>query len=290
MGSHVADALSDAGHETTIFDLVRSPYLRPEQRFRPGSIEDFDQVLAAVEGQQVVYNFAGIADIDASRSRPLDTVAVNVRGCVHVLEACRRASVHRHVLASSIYVASQTGSFYRVSKQACELYVEEYQREFALASTILRYGTLFGRRADDHNSVHRYLRQALEDRRVVADGTGDELREYIHVDDAARLSIDVLAAEFAGEQVVLTGHHPMRYRDLLTLIREVVGDDVEIEFRPPGSDANAAASAHYAITPYSFRPKVARKLVSSYYIDLGQGLLDCLEEIHERGVGHELKA
>lgn len=115
--------------------------------------------------------------------------------------------------------------------------------------------------------------------------TGDELREYIHVEDAARLSVEILADEYANEQVVLTGHHPMRYNDLLTLIREVVGEDVEVELRPPGSESEEGSSAHYAITSYAFRPRVARKLVSSYYIDMGQGLLDCLAEIYEHEHG-----
>ena len=111
--------------------------------------------------------------------------------------------------------------------------------------------------------------------RAEASGTGEELREYIHVEDAARLSVQILEPQFANEQVVLTGHHPMRYADVLELIREIVGDDVRIELRPPTS----GTSAHYSITPYTFRPKRARKLVSSWYVDMGQGLVDCLEEI-----------
>ena len=106
---------------------------------------------------------------------------------------------------------------------------------------------------------------------------------YIHVEDAARLTVDILADEFAGEQVVLTGHHPLRFGDLLALVREVVGDDVQIDLHAP--DADAPGSAHYAITPYAFRPRVARKLISSYYIDMGQGLVDCLAEIHEAQPG-----
>jgi UDP-glucose 4-epimerase len=275
VGSHVADALTEAGHETTILDRVDSPWRQAEQEFVTADLADADAVAAAVAGHDVVYNFAGIADIDAARSMPVETARVNVLGNVHVLEACARAGVRRYVFASSIYVASEAGSFYRVSKQACELYIEEYGRERGLEYTILRYGTLYGRRASDDNSVHRYLRQALEERRIHATGTGDELREYIHVEDAARLSVQILAPEFADEQVVLTGHHPMRYADVLALIREIVGDDVRIELRPPA----AGESAHYSITPYTFRPKRARKLVSSWYVDMGQGLVDCLEEI-----------
>ncbi len=129
--------------------------------------------------------------------------------------------------------------------------------------------------------MHRYLRQALLDRKIVAYGTGEELREYIHVGDAARLSVEVLADEYANQQVVLSGHYPMRFSDLLRLISEMVGDDVEIDLRAPTEGPDAQPSAHYAITPYSFQPRIARKLVSSYYIDMGQGLIDCLHEISD---------
>lgn len=276
LGSHVADALTAAGHRVTVVDLVRSPHLGDEQSFVAADITDLESLRAALAGNDVVYNFAGIADIDRARRVPVDTARVNVVGNANALQAAVDAGVRRYIFASSIYVASEAGSFYRVSKQACELYIEEFSREHpGLQHTILRYGTLYGRRAGIENSVHRYLRQALLQRRIEASGTGDELREYIHVEDAARLSVEILGDEFAGEQVVLTGHHPMRYRDLLALIREIVGDDVQIEMRP------GEGSAHYAITPYTFRPRVARKLVSSYYVDMGQGLVDCLSEIAE---------
>ncbi len=38
-------------------------------------------------------------------------------------------------------------------------------------------------------------------------------------------------------------------------------------------------TAHYTVTPYSFRPRIAKKLVSQSYVDMGQGIIDCLEEI-----------
>ena len=63
-----------AGHEVTIFDAAESPWLRDDQRMLTGDITELDGVVAAVEGQDVVYNFAGLADIDESRSKPLETV------------------------------------------------------------------------------------------------------------------------------------------------------------------------------------------------------------------------
>jgi UDP-glucose 4-epimerase len=284
LGSHVADALGDAGYNVTVADIAPAAHLRADQRFAQCDIADAEAVMQVSEGADALYHFAGLADIAECRRRPRDTVAVNVAGTVNILEAARVAGAKRFVFASSIYVAGEAGSFYRVSKQASELYIDEYQREYGLDYTILRFGTLFGRRADDANSVHRYLRQALEQRRIVAYGTGDELREYIHVGDAARLSVDILADEFANQQLVLTGHHPLRFRELLALIAEIVGADVEIELHAPGEQEELAGaySGHYTITPYAFRPKLARKLVTTSYVDLGQGLVDVLHELHER--------
>jgi len=280
VGSHVADALTGAGHDVVVFDRNRSPYLVPRQTMVVGDILDAQAVAAAVAGQQVVYNFAGMADIDEALAKPVETAQLNLVGCAHILEAARQSGVSRFVQASTIYVSSESGGFYRASKQACELWVEEYQRQFALDYTILRYGTLYGGRSDDRNSVHRYLRQALVSRKISVQATGDEIREYIHVKDAAENSVAILADEFRNQSVILTGHSPMRFRDLLQMIREIVGGDVEIALEPPPQDG-ADARGHYSFTPYTFRPKVGRKIAAHAYVDLGQGLIECLEEIYE---------
>jgi len=278
VGSHLADALTHAGHIVTVFDLNRSAYLQSSQQFIQGDILDAESVKLAVAGQELVYNFAGLADIDEALERPVDTVRLNLLGCVNQLEAARLYGIKRFIFASTIYVYSEEGGFYRASKQACELYIEEYQRRFGLDFTILRYGTLYGRRADKRNSVHRYLQQALFDRKISIGATGDEIREYIHVQDAARASVQILEDEYRNQNVILTGNHSMRFRDLLYMIREIVGTDVQLEIQPAVQDG---IGGHYNLTPYTFRPKIGKKLVSHYYLDMGQGLLECLEEIYQ---------
>jgi UDP-glucose 4-epimerase len=285
IGSHVAEALSSAGHEVTILDRHRSPYITPAQGFVQADILDRRRIEEIVQGHDAVYHFAGIAHLDIGLTAPIETVEQNVLGTVIALEASRLAGVKRFVYASSIYVYSEGGSFYRASKQAAELYVEEYQRRHGLDFTILRFGTVYGPRADRHNSVRRYLKQGLREHKIVASGTGDEIREYVHVKDAARSSVQVLDGEFRNERVVLTGHHPMRFADLLEMIREILGD-VEIALEPAApDDARHGDSGHFAITPYSFRPKTAKKLVANPYVDMGQGLLECLEEIYLEEMG-----
>lgn len=284
IGSHVADALSDAGHDVTIFDRRESPYIRPDQTFVQGDTLDSGMVQEAITGKDCVYNFAGIPHLDIGLNHPIETVEQNIMATVNMLEAARKAGIKRFVYASSIYVYGERGSFYRCSKQAAELYVEEYQRLHGLDYTILRYGTVYGPRADDHNSIRRYLRMALFDRCIKARANGNEIREYIHVRDAAVSSVKILCEEFRNEHVVLTGLHATKFVDMLVMIREIVGQDVQIQIGPPDpDDPKAGASGHFCITPYCYRPRTAKKLVNNPYFDMGQGLVECIEQICAEG-------
>ncbi len=106
--------------------------------------------------------------------------------------------------------------------------------------------------------------------------TPEEIREYIHVEDAARCSVEILDNNFVNQNVLLTGHHPIKSRDMVTMINEMLGNKLTIEFRHERPDA------HYEVTPYSYNPRLGKKYVSHYYIDMGQGLLQCIEEVHQK--------
>jgi UDP-glucose 4-epimerase len=281
LGSHVADALSQAGYAVTVFDVKPSPYLRPDQQGIVGDILDADQVSCAVKGCDVVYNFAGIADIEEANARPIETVRVNVLGNTTLLEAAKQEKVKRFVFASSLYVYSNAGAFYRSTKQACELLVDNYRQAYGLPYTILRYGSLYGDRADRQNWIYRILYEAVTEGRIVRYGDGEEIREYIHVRDAARYSVAVLAPEYENQHVIISGHQAIKVRDLLTMIKEIMGGRIEVEYRSPEDTRSPfEAKLHYEVTPYSFNPKIAHKIVGPDYMDLGQGLLALLDQIY----------
>lgn len=284
LGSHVADALSEAGHSVVVYDKKSSPFLRKSQRMIEADILDEKAVEDAIKGSDIVYNFAGVADIIEASLKPLESVKANILGNSIILEGCRKAKVKRFVYASSLYVYSKTGSFYRSTKQASELLTEDYHEVFGLPYTILRYGSLYGPRADGSNFIHKILKQAVKEKRIIREGDGEEIREYIHVADAAKGSVEILAKEFENQHVIITGNQQMKVKELLLMIREIFDNSIEIEYK------KSTAASHYEITPYTFVPKIAKRIVHKTYLDLGQGLLHLIHDFYREGGLHQVES
>jgi UDP-glucose 4-epimerase len=276
LGSHVADSLSDAGVNVTIFDMRESSYRRDGQQMIIGSINDEEAVEKAVRGADAIFQFAAVADIDEAMERPLDTVSVNILGTVKLLEAAVKFRVKRFVFASTIYVYGKSGGFYRVSKQASEEYIESYKKYHNLDYNILRFGTLYGPRSNRKNSIYRYLYEAISKRSITYAGDGSEMREYIHVKDAANLTVRALDEEYCNKPITLVGHHPWKVGDLFELIKEMLGGDIDIKYH-----GSRKSDTHYKRTPHVYLPTVARKLVADFHIDMGEGLLRQIHEITE---------
>ena len=275
IGSHVADKLSDVNYSVTVFDRVHSRWLRQDQAMVIGDIQDADALDSAIEGADVVYNFAALADLNEALKQPLKTIRVNIEGNLLVLDACRKYGVSRFMYASTVYVHSREGGFYRCSKQASEAYIEEYQRVYGLDYTILRYGSLYGPRADDTNGLYRIVKKALETGKLCYEGHPDAMREYIQVEDAAKASVAALDQEFRNESVVLTGQEPMRVLDVLKMLAEILGlADDAVDFK----DGNYIG--HYVRTPYAYQPKLGRKYIPPLHVDFGQGLIQLIAELN----------
>jgi UDP-glucose 4-epimerase len=273
LGGHIADSLTEKGYRVRIFDMSPSPYLQKDQEMVVGDISDTETVNKAVQGCHYVYHLAAEADIGASARDPLRTMSLNVGGTLNILEACARQKVARMLFASTIYVYSDLGSFYRISKQTCEKLIEEYEREFGQRFTILRFGSLYGPRANAFNGIHNMIRQALETGTIVRQGDEEAIREYIHVKDAADLCVKVLDKAYENSHLIITGHQRMHIRELMDLISEIFGHKLKVVYKE-GIDKH-----HYKQTPYVYNPQSARRITPEMFYDMGQGLLEVIQDI-----------
>ena len=274
VGSHVADQLSDKGYSVTIYDREESNWLRNDQEIVIGDVQESEKLNQTISGANVVYNFAALADLSEALEQPLNTVNINILGNVNVMEACKVQGIKRFIYARTVYVHSREGGFYRCSKQASEAYVEEYQRVYGLDYTILRYGSLYGPRANETNGIYQIVKSALDNGVVKYRGDIESMREYIHVSDAASASIEILKDEFKNQNVVLTGQEPMRVIEMLKILAEILGfleEDIEL--------INHHYVGHYVRTPYAYQPRLGKKYIPPVHVDLGQGLLEVINDI-----------
>ena len=275
LGSHVADELHEKGYKVVVFDKIESRYLKHGQMMLIGDILNRQQVADAIEGCEYVYNYAGIADLDDAASRPVDTIMMNVVGTCNILDACVKHNVKRFIYASSFYANSEKGGFYRCSKQSAEIYIKEYERKYGLEYTILRYGSLYGPRADKNNGMRKMIENAMNGTTIHCFGAGEDTREYIHVVDAAGLSVEILDEKYAKKHLQITGHDKYSRKQIIELIAEILNKELKVMYDKKDEEL------HYNVTPYTYKPQINYKLVSNYYHDLGQGIIECMQEIEE---------
>ena len=276
IGSKLVSQLLKKKHSVTVYTIDKG-VKASKVKIITGDILDYKTLLSAVRGHDAVYHLAGISDIGEAAVEPLLTIQTNIIGSAKVIEACIKANVKRVLFASTVYVYSDKGSFYRVSKQAVELLLESYQETYGLDFTILRYGSLYGPRSQAWNGLKKYISQAVKEKKIEYKGNGEERREYIHAVDAAKLSVLALEKEYANQCLILTGTQVLSSKELLKMINEILGGDIEIKFIQDLKDKN-----HYSTTPYRFSPRNGRKIVSNEFFDLGQGILEQVEEVYHK--------
>ena len=275
LGSHVADTLTAQGYLVSIFDYEKSKYLQTSQTMIIGDISDRPSIRNAIKGMDIVFHFAAVADIKEAAQNPERTAQLNIMGTMYILEACRAFNIKRFIYSSTIYVYTAHGSFYRSTKQACELLIDNYRQEYGLDFTVLRYGSLYGKRANHFNFIHNSIKQALTEGKITRKGNGTEKRAYINIIDAAKATVKALDEEYKNKHLMITGNQTIQVKELLNMMKEIMNNQIAVEY------IEGQMEGHYKITPYSFKPIVAQKLSLSNSYDLGQGLLETIYAVYE---------
>ena len=257
-------------HKVTIFDR-KNFKVSPKRniKFIRGNILNFDQVLKATRKQEVIYNFAGISDIGEAMSQPILTTKVNILGSIYTLEAAIKCKVKRYIFASSIYVLSRQGGFYKSSKKSVESFIDEYNKKDKLKFTILRFGSVYGKDSDPRNGIKKLLMSAMKDKTIVYGGTSKAERRFLHVDDAAKASILMLKSKFINKRVLITGDKKVKIKKLISIIQKILNISKKIKFK------RKPMMGHYDKNPYNDFPK--KQII--YHVKPSVNLLEGLNKI-----------
>ncbi len=277
LGSHIADELSELGYKVTVFDKIKSLYLKKNQKMIIGDMLNNKDISSATKNIDYLFHFGAVADIEEAANEPFKTINQNIMGTVIAIEAAIKNKVKRFIFSSSLYVHNDKGSFYGSSKIACENLLHDYSKKFNFEFTILRYGSLYGPRSQKWNSINKLVNQVLQKGEIKRQGTGDERREYIHVKDAAQLSTFILDKKYKNKTLTITGTQILDVKQLAKMIFEIAGIQEKISF-----SGKTVSSDHYYLTPYKYNKRLeyAKKITSNECIDIGEGLLEIINELN----------
>ena len=277
LGSHIVDELLINNYDVCVLDKnIIEHTTSSNVEYIKFDLFENDIPKKIVSNCEIIIHLAAFSDLNAALDAPLDTVYNNVVVTAKLLQLAVELKINHFLFASTVYVYSQGGGFYKASKQACEVYIEEFHKRYGLDYTILRYGSLYGLRSDKSNGIYRLIKSALYDNKIIYNGTHNEKREYINVQDAARLTIETIDSKYKNENYVITGQQSITNADLITMFSEILNKELLVEYKKIEEDITGS---HYKITPYTYLPKPGKKITPRMSIDMGQGLIQLIEEI-----------
>lgn len=272
LGSHLAAELMKQNHKVTILDKV-SPIIKLDKRikFIKADLLNKKKTELAVKNQDIVFHYGGLSGIDESMTNPLKTAEYNIMGTISLLELCLKYKINRFIFASTVYVNSEQGSFYKSSKRATEDFIEEYKKRYNLEFTILRFGTVYGLRANKENSIDKIINLAIKKNKIIYSGNKKNIREYINVKDAAKMAVKTIGNKYANKYVQITGNKKTSVTKALKIIKKELAINSKIIFQ------NKKNEGHYINSPESYKIKKAAKIYLRHSTSFDLGVREIIQ-------------
>ena len=277
LGSHICDELSANGYKTTIFDKKKSQYIKTNQKMFIGDITNSKDVNIAVKNQNFVFHFAGVSDIDECNRNPLKAIRSNIIGTTNILEAIKKnKNIKKFIFASSIYARSKQGGFYSTTKRTCESLIEDYSQKYNINYIILRFGSLYGLRANNLNSIHKLIYQGFKYKKIEREGNGLEIRNYINAKDAAKICEEILKKKYICKYFNIEGKESISIKSVIKLIAN------KIRINKVFYNKKKISNYHYKINPYTYKVKEAKKFRLKKSIKLSTGISEIVENLKNK--------
>ena len=272
LGSHLVKFLLK-NNEVVQFDVNPPPQKITGSEFIKGSILDKTLVTSAMKDVDIVYHFAAMTDIDIVNESPAQAIEVNIAGTSNVLEACVQEKIERFIFSSSVYFYSEFGGVYKSTKQACELLIEDYNEMHDLGYTILQLGSVYGPGAKQTNLISRLINEALSLKEIHHYGTGEEVRQYIYVEDAVQAAATSIDNNYKNNKIILLGNERITISELMDKIIFYTDSNIQKVFH------NDQYGIHYKLSPFHTNPDGAVSLKIEIPVLLNSGLKKTINAI-----------
>lgn len=275
IGSHVVDALVEAGHDVTVIDHRVRPH-RTDVKFEDVDLMDLSSVIAATRNADHIFHLAAVSNVNYAFKYPVYATALNIMGTTHVLEAARLHGSQRVYLASTVWVYNGApgdtavdetvpfylqgaGHIYTSSKMAAEMLCQNYGQLYNVPFTILRYGIPYGPRMREELLIPIFIKKALTGQPLTIAGKGEQYRNFIYVRDMADAHVLAMREEAINQVYNLEGSRKVTVLEVAEGIKKVLGGKVTLEFTParPGDFGGREVNATKARRELGWHPTVS---------------------------------
>ena len=266
IASHLIDYLSQKNFLISLYDKKKPKYKIKNQKFYLADIKNLKALEKATKKVDILFHFAASADLIKSNENPFHAIDTNITGTINVLKACVKNKVKKIIFASSIYAISEQGQIYSRSKLASEMIIESICKKYNIKFVILRFGTVYGERANKFNTVKNFVDQAKKNKKILRDTPGKELRSYINVSDVVKIIYLLNKKKFENNYFNIFGKKKITVRKLLNTIKDKIPGTKIFYSKKDNKKYN------YKDNPFTYKLRKGREIKLSKYINLEEGL------------------
>ena len=231
------DALTYAGNMETLSEAMKNPKFK----FVKGDIADRNFVFDLVKREQpdIIVNFAAESHVDRSIEQPDIFLRTNIMGTGVLLDACRKFGIKRYhqVSTDEVYgdlpldrpdlfftetTPLHASSPYSASKASADLLVLAYHRTYNLPVTVSRCSNNYGPYHFPEKLIPLMIANALADKKLPVYGVGENVRDWLYVEDHCRAIDLIIRSGRVGEVYNIGGHNERKNIDVVkTILREL---------------------------------------------------------------------
>ena len=209
IGAAVSKLLLDENHQVTIVDNLSHGHkesIDSRVNFIEADLNDQAKLEEILPGHDGVIHMASLIEVSESVKNPVEFVENNITGTIKLLEAMRKTNVKKIIFSSSACVYGQPTKTpiteddrlgeienpYGLTKVSMELLCQLYNKLYNFDVVILRYFNPFGPgelHAPETHAIPNFIRAILEKKPIPLYWNGEQIRDFIYIDDLATAHI-----------------------------------------------------------------------------------------------------
>lgn len=248
IGSNLTKRLVDDGHELVVLDsLLRGNKLEKETfskiTFIKGDVRDFDTVVKASKGCDLIFHLAAVLGVDIVADNPVETMDVEVIGTRNVVNAAEVNNIKKIMYASTsgIYghsaienalteeVLVDPRTSYAMAKRYNEIYLASHHEEKGIDVVSLRFFNVYGWNQDNRMVIPLFFEQAIANEPITVFGTGKQTRDFTYIDDTVEACVRLIDIK-GCHTVNIANEAEWCITDVAEKIKEITNSKSEIRY------------------------------------------------------------